>query len=210
MHLRTSARTVLCVASAALLVGGCTGHRDTRSGAAPATSDSSGAARPPVSPSPSGATSTSGSPTARRTAGPPARRPPITSVAVSSLPPVPVGHGAALTAGVSVTISGVRDIDVGASGPGEIAGHAVSIQVRVHNATSAAFDLSGLAVVASYGRGTPASPTNSGGAKPLTGTLATGGTADGTYVFLVPAEQSTTLRVEVSSAESPNIAVFQR
>jgi hypothetical protein len=109
-----------------------------------------------------------------------------------------------------VTIPSVRDIEVSASGPGEIAGHGVSVHVRVDNGTTAAVDLSGYAVTASYGRGTPASPTGSSGAEPLTGTLAAGDTADGTYVFLVPAAQSSTLRVDVSSDESPNIAVFQR
>jgi hypothetical protein len=80
----------------------------------------------------------------------------------------------------------------------------------VRNRAAAAFDLSGLAVTASYGRGTPASPTTAGGARPLSGSLAAGRDAAGVYVFLVSEAQSGTLRVEVSSADSPSIAVFQR
>jgi len=131
-------------------------------------------------------------------------------VAVSPLPPAPVGSAAPLRREVTVTITGVRDLEVAAAGPGEIAGHAVSVQVQVRNSGSSAFDLSGLAVNASYGAGIPASPTSAGGAQSLSGSLPAGRSATGTYVFLVPADQSATLRVEVSSADSPSIAVFER
>jgi hypothetical protein len=112
--------------------------------------------------------------------------------------------------GIDVTIPGVRDTKVSASGPGEIAGPAAVVTVRVRNATSTPYNLSSIAVVASYGKGTPASPTDSGGAKALVGSLAAGRTAEGAYVFMVPAAQASTLRVEVSSGTSAKIVVFQR
>jgi hypothetical protein len=168
-----------------------------------AAGSASGSAPASVSPS------STASLTAKRTPGPPSRRTPGPAVAVSTLPPKPVGSPAQIKGGVSVTIANVKDVEVGANGPGEIAGHAVSVEVRVLNTASAAFSLSGLAVTASYG-GTPASPTTAGGAKPLSGSLAGGGRASGVYVFLVPKEQSGRIRVEVSSDASPSIAVFQR
>ncbi len=174
------------------------------SASASASASASGSAPASVSPSPTA------SPTVKRTPGPPSRRTPGPSVAVSPLPPKPVGSPAQIKGGVSVTIANVKDVEVGATGPGEIAGPAVSVEVRVGNTSSAAFNLSGLAVTASYGRGTPASPTTAGGAKLLSGSLAAGRGASGVYVFLVPKAQSGTLRVEVSSADSPSIAVFQR
>ena len=169
-----------------------------------ASASASGSAPASVSPSPTA------SPTVKRTPGPPSRRTPGPSVAVSPLPPKPVGSPAQIKGGVRVTIANVKDVEVGATGPGEIAGPAVSVEVRVGNTSPAAFNLSGLAVTASYGRGTPASPTTAGGAKLLSGSLAAGRGASGVYVFLVPKAQSGTLRVEVSSADSPSIAVFQR
>jgi hypothetical protein len=232
MHIRTFVRATLTLGCVALLVAGCRGaDNDSPSLGAPSpgsqsTSSQSTSAQSTTaagrrtsagstSPEGTSAGATGGgeapvATSARRTLGPPSQRTPSAPVAVSSLPPVRVGNAARLDRRVSVTIPSVRDIEVSASGPGEVAGHGVSVHVRVHNTTTAAVNLSGFAVTASYGQGTPASPTDSGGAAPLTGMLAPGDAADGTYVFLVPAAQSSTLRVEVSSDESPNIAVFQR
>jgi hypothetical protein len=201
----------------ALMLAGCGGDDSPASAAgssAPSTTGTATAgATPPASAGPS-RVATAGpppaSPTTRRTPGPPSRRTPGPSVAVSTLPPAPVGTPAPLRRDVAVTVVGVRDLEVGAVGPGEIAGHAVSVQVQVRNLGSSAFNLSGLTVNAYYGRDIPASPTSAGGADPLSGSLAAGGTATGTYVFLVPADQSSTVRVEVSSADSAMIAVFQR
>jgi hypothetical protein len=131
-------------------------------------------------------------------------------VAVSTRPPVPVSSAVALQPGITLSIPSVKDTRVGASGPGEIAGPAVAVTVRVRNGTGRAFDLAAIAVNAAYGGNTPASPTSSGGAKPLLGSLAAGQTTDGLYVFLVPTAQASTLRVEVSSSTSPDIVVFQR
>ena len=220
MHEGRLARAATVVGVAVLLVGACGGGEDgaqsqsaagasatSRSaspGAGPATrapASASASASPPGSPA--------ASPSVRRPPGAPSRRTPGPSVAVSTLPPAPVGRDAPLARGVAVAITSVRDIQVAAVGPGEIAGHGISVEIRVRNTTSAGFDLGGLAVNASYGRGTPASPSSSG-AVLLSGTLAAGRTATGTYVFLVPAAQSPTVRVEVSSADSPSIVVFQR
>jgi hypothetical protein len=203
----------------AVVLAACSGGegdgRDATAAGSSAPGSSAPAGPTPASGSPGSASAVptpraSASPTARRTPGPPSQRTPGPSVAVSTLPPKPVGSAVPLKGGVTVTITGVKDVEVGATGPGEIAGPAVSVEVRVRNAAATAFNLSGLAVNASYGGGTPASPTTAGGAKPLSGSLGSGQSATGMYVFLVPKEQSGTLRVEVSSADSPSIAVFQR
>jgi hypothetical protein len=131
-------------------------------------------------------------------------------VAVTPLPPARVGQDATVTSGVAIAMTGVRDVQVPASGPGEVAGPGVAVTVRVRNGSAGSFDLSGLAVVASYGRGTPAAESGSAKETLLRGALAPGRTAEGTYYFLVPVAQARTLRVEVSSSSTAAIAVFVR
>lgn len=196
---------LLAAAGTVLVLTACSGEDGTP--AADATS-----AAPTVTGSgPAGTLAPSATgPTASRTPGPPATATPGASVAVSTLPPEPVGEDAALQSGVAITVSGVRDVQVKASGPGEIAGNGVQVTVRVRNDSGAAFDLSGLAVVASYGNGTPADPSGSAETRSLSGKLAAGQSAEGVYYFLVPKAQAGSLRVEVSSSSSPSIAVFER
>src|SRR5829696_1418524 len=63
--------------------------------------------------------------TSRPTRGAPATVRPVPSVAVSTLPPVPLNSAAALQSGITLSIPSVKDTTVGAIGPGEIAGPAV-------------------------------------------------------------------------------------
>ena len=206
--IRSSA--IVSTGLAVLLLSACSGDdtKSTAAGPSAAGSTASGSTAPSASGS-SGPATTAG-PTTKPTPGKPATATPGPSVGVSTLPPAPVGSSVALQTGVEVSIAGVKDTKVGATGPGEIAGPAAVVTVRVHNGTSTPFALSAIAVVASYGKGTPASPSDSGGAKPLIGSLAPGKTADGTYVFLTPAAQASSLRVEVSSGTSAKVVVFQR
>jgi hypothetical protein len=208
-------RGVVVAAGVALTVCACSG--DDGGAAAAGSPAVSGSAAPSGTATPSGPTATAGGtarptagPTAKPTPGRPATRTPGPSVAVTPLPPAPVGKDAALLSGVAISVTGVKDVEVQATGPGEIAGHGVAVSVRVRNSGSAAFDLSGLAVVASYGKNTPAEESGSAQTKALTGSLPTGRTAEGTYYFLVPAKESGTLKVQVSSSSAANIAVFQR
>jgi hypothetical protein len=75
---------------------------------------------------------------------------------------------------------------------------------------TAAFSLDGVVVTAFYDDDVPATETTVDPAKPLTGSLAAGRTAKGVYVFTVPREQTSTLRIEVSSNQSATIVQFAR
>jgi hypothetical protein len=133
------------------------------------------------------------------------------SVAISSAPPVKVGKPAAFTNNVRVTVSKVRSVTVKASGPGDIAGAGVSVELTVKNNSSKSFDLSGLVVTATYGSDDkPAIPGGVQNGDPMTGKLRAGRTATGEYVFNVPTSQAKSLQVQVSSNASPIILVFER
>lgn len=130
------------------------------------------------------------------------------SVAITSLPPVKVGAGATIGTGVVVTVGAIDWVDVKANGPGEIAGKGAKVLVTLENTSGAAFDLSSVAVNASYPNGTPVSPNGSPPAKELTGSLASGASATGVYLFTLTAGATDRLNVEVSSGAAPGIAVI--
>jgi hypothetical protein len=147
--------------------------------------------------------------TATSTAKPPPVATNKPSVAISSAPPVAVGRTSAFKNGVDVLVSRVRTVTVTATGPGDIAGAGVSVSLTVKNSSGKPFDLGGMVVNATYGRNQPASPGGSRNGHPLTGTLTSGATAKGSYVFSVPKGQAGSVKVEVSSDESPLVLVFE-
>lgn len=131
------------------------------------------------------------------------------SVAVSTLKPVAIGTPVTVTGGVQVSIKDLRRITVTANGPGETSGPAVSFVVEVRNDSAEQVDLGGFAVTATYGKSTPAIPSGAKPSKPLSGALATGKSASGTYVFRVPKTGSKTITVQVTSDAASGIAVFR-
>jgi hypothetical protein len=80
----------------------------------------------------------------------------------------------------------------------------------VQNTSGKPFNLDGFAINATYGKQTPASPTSSGPADPQSGTLKSGSSASGVYVFSTPHSSAATLDVEVSSSSAAKILVFRR
>jgi hypothetical protein len=205
MTARPRSRRALAVLSllAGVLLAGCSGSDD---GTATATSGSGSA-----SPTPSVPPSATASTPARRTGTAP---PPVDTkapkVAVTTLPAVPVGSRTPISANVLVSVRGLRTLTVSATGPGEIAGSAVAFAVEIRNQGSRPVDLGGFTVTASYGSKVPAPPSNAAPADALTGRLDPGGTAAGTYVFRMPANQVGSVRIQVSSNASPNVVVFRR
>lgn len=119
-----------------------------------------------------------------------------------------MGNAAHLTSGIAVTIKKVSPTTVQAQGPGEIAGTGVAVVVEVKNSSSDPFDLGSVAVNATYGKGVPAIRSNAAPAKDLAGPLAPGRTATGTYVYTMPHNQLSTLKIDVSSGSAADIAVF--
>lgn len=132
------------------------------------------------------------------------------SVAISLAPAVKVGEPAEIASAVRVTVGKVKDVTVKARQPGEIAGAAAAVPLTVRNGSGAAFSLDGMVVTAFYGDDIPGNETTASPSKPMTGSLAPGKTAKGTYVFNIPKKYASTLRVEVASNQSPTIVQFER
>ncbi len=143
------------------------------------------------------------------TTGVPATAPDTAPVADIVKEPVAPGTPAPLGAGVSVVLVDSEDLDVEARVPGETAGPAVAATIEVRNDSSEPFDLSSLAVTATYEDGTPAIGNDSEPARALTGTVKAGGSAKGVYVFRTPPKAADTVIVEVQSAERPNVVRFR-
>ena len=73
------------------------------------------------------------------------------------------------------------------TGPGEVAGPAVRFTLRLRNDSAQEVPLNTTVVNLYYGKAkTPASPLSEPGGAPLPATVAAGGEASGTYVFVVP------------------------
>lgn len=97
-----------------------------------------------------------------------------------------------------------------ARGPGEIAGPAVRITVKIANETSNAVDLDDAIVALYYGTNDdPAIQLSSPGARPLDGELEPGATTVGVYVFAVPVENRDQVRITVSYSPQDRAVAFE-
>lgn len=130
-------------------------------------------------------------------------------VGVETLPPVGVGDAVALGT-LETTVVSVEEVRVRPNGPGEVAGPATAVGLRVRNTSKVPVDLTGLAVTASSrDGGTPAVPAGGDPARPLAGALAPGRERSGTYVFvsaLPGAAAAAPLRVEVGLDTARGVA----
>ncbi|MGY1718127.1 MULTISPECIES: hypothetical protein [unclassified Blastococcus] len=126
-----------------------------------------------------------------------------------SLPEVPLDAPAPVGNGIVATLPSLEAIEGTAVGPGNIAGPALRVTVRIENGTSAAVSLSGVAVNLYYGPDrAPASPLDDPSQRPFTGMVAAGASADGVYVFTVPADARDSVTVEVGYQAGAPLLLF--
>ena len=126
-----------------------------------------------------------------------------------TLPEVPLDAVATVGNGVTATLPAVEAIEGTAVGPGNIAGPAVRVTVRLTNGTGAAVSLSGVAVNLYFGPDrTPAPPLDDPSARPVTGVLEAGASAEGVYVFTVPAGDRDRVTVEVGYEAGAPLLLF--
>lgn len=133
---------------------------------------------------------------------------PTGTVAIADpIPPDEVGDfGTGVTAEI-VTIEAVEGI---AQLPGEISGPALRVRVRLVNDSGDVVNLSRVLVDVTYGPDrTPGLALGEPGAEPFIGELADGRTAEGVYVFGVPAEERGQVQVYVSYDVDAPILVFE-
>jgi len=131
----------------------------------------------------------------------------VAEVAVSTVAAVPLAATAELGV-VSTAITNVSALTTTATGPGEIAGPAVAVQVQIKNNAAAPFNLDSVFVTMNDSGGAPGQPSISDPAIPLTGELAPGGQATGTYVFRVPTTGRNPITILVSNSDSAEVVSF--
>jgi hypothetical protein len=132
---------------------------------------------------------------------------------VDELPPaqpeVGLDEPAAVGNGIVARIAELEAIEGSAVGPGNIAGPALRVTVRIENGTPEPVSLGGVAVNASYGPDrTPASPLDDESQRSFTGLVEPGESADGVYVFSVPADARDQVTVEVGYQAGAPLLLF--
>ncbi|MGY2064504.1 hypothetical protein [Blastococcus sp. SYSU DS0619] len=139
--------------------------------------------------------------------------PPATAGQVEGAPPSleAVGLEDAVDAGQGIIaeLSSVSAIQASGTGPGNIAGPALAVTVRITNGTGAPVQLADVEVALTYtAEEVAASPVEDDAASWLQGTLAGGGSAEGSYVFSVPADQREVVTVTVGLVAGAPLLVF--
>ena len=144
------------------------------------------------------AATASPSPSALASPPPPAPTPPTpeptgpTSRA-DELPPtmaaVRMDQQAAVGNGITAEVVALEAVQGTGQGPGNIAGPALRVTVRIVNGTAGPVSLDGVAVDLAHGTElVPASPLDDPSAAPFSGTVEASQSAEGVYVFSVPAD----------------------
>lgn len=145
---------------------------------------------PPVESAPAGQTA------------PASERPP-------NLPAVALDAPAETGDGVTGSLVSVEAVDGTGVGRGNIAGPALRVTVRLTNGTAEAVALDGVAVELTHGAdAVPASPLDDPSRAPFDGSLAPGATAEGVYVFSVPADDRRIVSVSVGYRAGAPFLVF--
>jgi hypothetical protein len=111
--------------------------------------------------------------------------------------------------GVTTELVALSDTTVTGTGIGETSGPAAKVVLRLVNTTGAEVSIDTVTVNAYAADGTPLSPVSSDSAADwFEGTLASGGTTDGTYLFSANSSSSVVVTVSLG-ADSP-LVVFGR
>jgi hypothetical protein len=126
-----------------------------------------------------------------------------------AMPAVGLEESAAVGNGITAAVSAVEAIDGTAVGPGNIGGPALRVTVRIDNGTAEPVALGGVAVDLAYGSElTPASPLDDPSQDPFAGTVPAGGSAEGVYVFTVPADARASVTLSVGYQAGAPFLVF--
>ncbi len=127
----------------------------------------------------------------------------------SSLAPVAFDEEAAVGNGITARVVSMEAVDGTGQGPGNIAGPALRVTVRITNGTAAPVSLDGVAVDLAHGTElTPASPLDDPSASPFAGTVQPSGDAVGVYVFTVPTDDRELVHLSVGYQAGAPFLVF--
>ncbi|MDP9429301.1 MAG: hypothetical protein M3Q47_10705 [Actinomycetota bacterium] len=189
----------LAVLAAVLTATGEEGATDAAAAGTPASSAPAAGFGPAAPESPAASESPAGPPEA----GP--SEPPATAVVpVGADEPPPSRAPVALDepaedSGISARIVRVEAVEGAGTGPGNVAGPALRVTLRLDNGAAEPLDLGGVTVDLAWGAElSPASPVEDPSAVPLSGTLAPSDSAEGSYVFGVPDDERDDVTVSVA------------
>jgi hypothetical protein len=111
----------------------------------------------------------------------------------------PIGLDESSSKGVvKVSLTKLADLKAEAMGPGEIAGPAVAVTVKIRNGGDQALDLDHVIVNLLDANGELATPMTGDPAAPLQGQLAAGASQSGVYVFSVAKAQRKPVQISVT------------
>jgi cytoskeletal protein RodZ len=162
---------------------------------------------PAASGSPSSSPSSSATPTSTSTTDPVATDQPTPG---ATPPPVSIDEPADIVPGLQASIGSIEAVEGEASGPGEIAGPSIRFVVTITNSTASSSNLGNTVVTAYYGSDqTPAIELQKPGGSPLPAEVAAGATATGTYIFTIPAEERSNVRIIVDYSVDVAPLVFE-
>jgi hypothetical protein len=127
----------------------------------------------------------------------------------AALPEVPLDAPAAVGNGIVATVASIESFEGTADGPGNIAGPALRITVRIENGTAEDVSLDGVAVNLYTGDDrAPASPLEDPSRAPFTGTVEPGATAEAVYVFSVATDTRDVVTLEVGYQAGAPLLLF--
>jgi len=204
------AGTLVLVVVALVVLGLVTGRNGDGDRGAQAVAETSAAQTSGAPPSATAvAPSTSATPPAVSSAPAPTTPTAVGDELPPSLPPVALTDTAAVDGAVAAELTDVRAIEGEGTGPGNVAGPAVAVTVRLTNGTAEELSLDGAVVSLTYtSDARPASPLDDPSAAPLSGALAPGSSAEGVYVFSVPADQRDVVSVAIGYQAGAPYLVF--
>ena len=107
-----------------------------------------------------------------------------------------------------VELESVERVDAEARLPGEVAGPAVAVTVRITNNGSTPIDLGAVTVNVHDADGQVSAPLTAEPAAPLEGELQPGEDAEGVYLFEFGAARAEPITIEVTPTVDSPIAVF--
>lgn len=123
-------------------------------------------------------------------------------------PPVDIAAEADFGTGVTAEITQVEKIEAEGRGLGERSGPALVFHLELTNGSSGPVDMDAVTVNLADATGAPAAPLSGPPAAPFSRTVEAGGTAVGTYVFLVPPAARDQVALEVSYSTDASVVVF--
>lgn len=134
---------------------------------------------------------------------------PVPARKIRTLPKIPITAPAAFGGGVFARVVHTSAIRVSAHGPGDVGGNAVAVTLAITNKSGAVILLNSVSVNAVYAATVPASPFETKPAAPIHGSLASGATRSGVYVFMIPSAHRHDVTILVSYSPGHPIAVLE-